>query len=95
MAKPKSDEAEVKSNVAPIESIEPVQEETESGPVSKEEVVEIPASQTCWNCNNHGKQTKLENGVCPVCGFDKSLVYNLDLEAEKHAEKQAAINATK
>jgi hypothetical protein len=82
--------------VAPVESVEtaPVEEETPSGPVLEEEVVVRPTTQECWNCKNHGKSNSLDaNGVCEECGFDKSILYNLDLEAEKAAARQKQAQA--
>ena len=81
--------------VAPVESIEtePVQEETSDGPVLKEEVVDKPTSEECWNCKNNVKVSHLKNGVCDECGFDKGTLYNLDLEAEKSAERQRQAQA--
>ncbi len=34
----------------------------------------------CWNCANNGVESKLEDGVCTKCGFDKTPIYNIQLE---------------
>lgn len=38
----------------------------------------------CWNCD--GKLDSKE--VCKKCGFDRKLVYNLDLEVQKTKERE-------
>lgn len=72
--------------VAPIESVDevPVQVETNDGPVLRDESETRRNSEDCWNCD--GKLNA--SGKCPKCGFDKSLLYNLDLEAEKAIERE-------
>lgn len=58
--------------------------------VAPVESVEKKVTDPCWNCG-----AQLESNVCSECGFDKSLVYNLELEAEKARQKQQAAPATK
>jgi hypothetical protein len=51
---------------------------------SVESKAEVSDDNACWNCGN-----KLDHKqVCSECGFDKSLLYNLELEAEKAAKRQ-------
>lgn len=56
-------------------------------PVAPIESVEAEVTDPCWNC---GKQ--LEDNACPECGFDKSLLHNLNLEAERAANIQRELN---
>lgn len=63
------------SPVAPVES-------SETAP-SYEQTVSPETGEACWNCDG-----RLKNGVCNKCGFDKSLLHNLDLEAVRAAEIQ-------
>lgn len=76
---PKSKQREpsvpINSPVAPVESADTAPE------VQKE--VPKTVDDPCWNC---GKE--LHDDICPECGFDKSLVYNLNLEAEKARQRQ-------
>lgn len=53
-------------------------------PVAPIESVDVAVTDPCWNC---GEQLSAE-GKCKACGFDKSLLHNLDLEAEQAAKKQ-------
>jgi ribosomal protein L37E len=62
--------------------------EVPEAPVAPVESVETEATDPCWNC---GKQ--LTDGTCAACGFDKSLIYNLDLEAKIAVERQKAQQA--
>lgn len=48
-----------------------------------ESVEEVRVGEDCWNCDDI-----LKDGICPNCGFDKSLLHNLDLEAEQAAKRQ-------
>lgn len=41
----------------------------------------------CWNC---GKQLKF--GKCEVCGFDKDLIRNPDLDSKREALRRKVIN---
>lgn len=50
----------------------------------------IKHSDLCWNCK---KELDSDNIHCSHCGFDKSLIYNLDLEAARAVERQ--LSATK
>lgn len=75
MAK-KTSKLETLSPVAPIESV-PI---TDSTKVK----IEQPRGEKCWNCENYLDV----KGKCSACGFDKSLIYNLDLEAERAIEMQ-------
>lgn len=62
---------------------------------------EAPAKKSkgelCWNCTNQGDSNALDaKGNCEVCGFQKSLLYNGDIEAaaaaKRKAEAEAAFN---
>ena len=68
----------VEELVAPIESVAETQEKT-SDTIDKD---------ACWNC-----QTPLVDNKCSKCGFDLSLLYNLDLEAQAAIKKQKAQQA--
>lgn len=85
MPKPKQPQSEnsneIATVVAPIESVDTAPE-----PV-KEPVIKI--TDPCWNC---GQQ--LEDKKCPKCGFDKTLLDNLDLEAARAVEIQKAQQST-
>lgn len=65
--------------VAPIESV------NESPEVKTEIHAVVEPLNPCWNCKEH-----MTGSVCQSCGFDKSLLFNLSLEAEKAVEKQIA-----
>lgn len=57
-------------------------ESTETSPVKE-------SKEKCWNCEG-----SLDNeGICSKCGFDKKLLYNLNLEAERAATAQKAQQA--
>lgn len=59
--------------------------EASPDPVSQVAPVEsVTVTDPCWNCGEQLKDNK-----CKACGFDKSLVYNLDLEAEQAKERRA------
>jgi hypothetical protein len=77
-------EAEVVSEsitlVAPIESVKSVKEAKEV-----KEAGELNLNP-CWNCG----QALNSEDKCVDCGFDKGLLYNLDLEAEIARKKQLA-----
>jgi hypothetical protein len=69
------------SPVAPIESVE-------EAPNHTEDVIEVTKQEItdpCWNCGS-----QLTDGKCDDCGFDKSLLHNLDLEAEQAVKRQQA-----
>lgn len=59
--------------------VEPIESITDKKAPKKPETPGIK----CWNCE--GTLNKKE--VCPDCGFDRKLVYNLDLEAQKTKER--------
>ncbi len=65
--------------VAPVESVET--ETVKSEPV--------PVTDRCWNCYNQGQENQLEDGKCAVCGFDKNLIYNLELEEQRARQVNA------
>ncbi len=73
--------------VAPIESVDEAPQtggETYTSPFEHQEAGETTtATDPCWNCGN-----QLQSGRCDECGFDKSLIFNLDLEAEQAAVRQ-------
>lgn len=46
--------------------------------------------ERCWNCYAQDKKTRNrlnEDGVCDVCGFEKDLLYNGNIEADKAAQR--------
>lgn len=51
----------------------------------EEKKVKAPARQkeACWNC----KKDLDSDGNCSACGFEKSKLYNLGLEAERSRER--------
>lgn len=52
--------------------------------------------ELCWNCKNHDSKTKNrlnEDDVCDVCGFNKSTLYNGNIEADKAAQRAEAARA--
>lgn len=58
-----------------------------------ESVTEAPKKkgELCWNCSNQGEKNVLDSdGNCEVCGFQKSQLFNGDLEAEKASKRQAS-----
>lgn len=70
-----------KSNSQEInETIDPVETTSLVAPIesveSKEEITD-----PCWNCGD-----QLVDNKCSKCGFDKSLIHNLDLEAKRTKE---------
>lgn len=56
-------------------------DELTESPVAPIESVEQTPTDPCWNCG-----LQLTNGKCPECGFDKSLLHNLQLEEERAKE---------
>jgi len=74
----------------------PTQKQTEevSSPVAPLESVETEkvrqSDDPCWNCDSH-----LTDGKCSKCGFDKSLLYNLHLEEERAAKRNAQLSQVK
>jgi len=53
-------------------------------PIESVESAPKKTGEPCWNCDgNLDKES-----VCEKCGFDRKLVYNLDLEATKTKEKE-------
>lgn len=50
--------------------------------------VQAEVTDPCWNC-----QEQLVDSKCPACGFDKALIYNLDLEADRAVKRQQAAGA--
>lgn len=52
-------------------------------PVESAEKVPVKVTDPCWNC---GEQ--LTNEKCENCGFDKTQVFNVELEAAKAAQRQ-------
>lgn len=76
-------EDEGKPVVQPLESVE-------------EQPVPVSRREQCWNCkaNDRRTQNRLdENGVCAECGFQKGLLYNGDIEADKAARRMEAARA--
>lgn len=57
------------------ESAEVTTEPPEQAPIDPKA---LPGDNECWNCGS-----KLHDGVCENCGFDKSKLYNLRMEEEK------------
>lgn len=79
---PKSDQVKDEGTVQPLESVD-------ESPKSDNKTKEL-----CWNCTSQGEKNYLDkNGVCEVCGFDKNLLYNGDLEADKRAQRVEAARA--
>lgn len=78
MARPKKVVEQINQDlVAPIESV------NESPEVKTEIHAVVEPLNPCWNCKEH-----MTGSVCQSCGFDKSLIFNLNLESEKAADKQ-------
>lgn len=75
-------EDEGKPVVQPLESI------PESVPVHDHE--------RCWNCYAQDKKTRNfldEDGICAECGFEKDLLYNGNIEADKAAQRMELARA--
>lgn len=70
--------AKARESVQPLESVDETPKKT---------------GDKCWNCANHDKKSYLVDGVCDTCGFDKNLIYNGNLEADKAAQKIEAVRA--
>lgn len=48
--------------------------------------VPVLKGERCWNCYAQDRKTKNRldaNGECSECGFQKELIYNTELEAQK------------
>lgn len=43
----------------------------------------VKSENPCWNCGS-----QMTGDRCEECGFDKSLLYNLELEADKAHKRQ-------
>lgn len=74
-----ADEDEGHPVVQPLESVE----------------VKVPVlkGERCWNCyaqNRRTRNTLDKEGVCADCGFEKGLLYNGNIEAEKAKERALA-----
>lgn len=55
---------------------------------------EKKTGEVCWNCQNQGEDNRLNgDGKCAVCGFDKSTLYNGNIEADKAAQRAEAARA--
>jgi hypothetical protein len=57
-------------------------------PVAPIESVISTADNPCWNCHH-----QLYGDKCDNCGFDKSMLYNLELEEKKANERKEKANA--
>lgn len=58
-----------------------------------EDKVPVLKGERCWNCYAQDRKTKNrldENGVCDACGFQKGLLYNGTIEADKAAQRAEA-----
>lgn len=58
--------------------------------------VPVLRKERCWNCYAQDKKTRNfidENGSCSVCGFEKSELYNGNIEADKAAQRVEAARA--
>lgn len=58
---------------------------------SAEAPAKKPKGELCWNCLNQDENNPLDSdGKCDVCGFEKKLLYNGNIEAEAASKRQAA-----
>ncbi len=49
------------------------------------------SDELCWNCKANGKDRHLTlDGICEECGFNKNLLYNGNIEADKTARRVEA-----
>jgi hypothetical protein len=51
-----------------------------------ESVEDVSGKDTCWNCDGYLNS----DGICKDCGFNKGLLYNLDIEAADAIRRQKA-----
>lgn len=85
-----------KSNVQ-SPPVQPLQSSPTAPVAPSEPTPPAPPKKTgevCWNCKNQGEDNRLdEDGQCAVCGFDKSTLYNGNIEADKAAQRVEAAQA--
>jgi hypothetical protein len=79
-----------KDNSKPEDSVQPLDSDTKKDQPTKVQ------GELCWNCKNQDPETTNtldKNGNCAVCGFEKNLLYNGTIEADKAAQRVEAVRS--
>jgi hypothetical protein len=75
-------EVSIKEDTSDDVAIQPI-ESVKTNPNKSDEL--------CWNCKANGKDNRLTvEGICDICGFNKSMLYNGNIEADKTAQRAEA-----